>query len=538
MTNIVSRIEESELDLIEDLIYPISCAEILFHNFDDFGRYSETRFGDIRHYQHTMLSFESMVDYDAYVDLKGSERFELRKRVGDILNLGARTLGKTCIGLRLNIILSILNDGDFPCAIYSLDEHRLRGVVDYVKKACDFHPVVREWDVDALFHPIIVFSSRKSGWTLKGVNLTLKGKSPAENWYSLHVKKIFGEEVSYEDKKCYEKRVEAVGEDGAVLCLAGMSNITKHSVIGEQFYDWLKKGKSLNLPQFVSPAWNDQKKQDRIKTYDNSEDSIGYRMYVKGEIVEDAVTELDMNRIEEACYKRNDVIKRFEVTKEKFNYYQNIIIVDRPQNAGRIFLAADVGDNHSEILVFSEVGEKYIYLYNITLYKLIKDEQFEIFKFLIKELQANVMGVDCSEAMGRVLCDDLEKAYSKDNVVRYLGQSKLEVDFQKDEKGNIEYKNGIPAYKEEYMAEWSAYLLKKNMYAGRYVIPFDDKLDKQLTFVVSRFSGNRKETQCALEEDHMFNAWKVLEITIFLKKDFNKTPLMTEEYVRGVTAFI
>ena len=245
-----------------------------------------------------------------------------------------------------------------------------------------------------------------------------------------------------------------------------------------------------------------------------------------------------MTRVEEQCYRRREFIKRFEIDKEKFNYYQNIIVVERPKNSGRIFITADVGDNQTEILIHSEVDDKYKYLYNITLYKLTKDEQLDVFKFLIQELQANVIGVDCGDAMGRVLCDDLEKLYSKENVVRYMGQAKIDVDFEKDEKNNIIFRDGKPVFKKEYMAEWASYLLKVNLHNGRHVIPFDGRLDEQLSNLISRFSGNRKLTQCVLEDDHLFNAWKVLEISIFLKKDFNKTLPMAEENPIGAIGFI
>ena len=132
------------------------------------------------------------------------------------------------------------------------------------------------------------------------------------------------------------------------------------------------------------------------------------------------------------AFDRNE-IKRFEINKDRFNRFEDIIVVDRPKNAERIFIDADVGDNQTEIVVHSEVADKYNYLYRISLYNLIKDEQFEVMDWLIQKLKANVIGLDCGDALGRILADDFEKKYSKDNVVRYAGASKLPVDFEKDE---------------------------------------------------------------------------------------------------------
>ena len=119
-----------------------------------------------------------------------------------------------------------------------------------------------------------------------------------------------------------------------------------------------------------------------------------------------------------------------------------------------------------------------------------------------------------------------------------MGQAKIDVDFEKDEKNKIIFKDGKPVYRKELMSEYAVYLLKKNLYSGRHIIPFDGRLDEQLGSLVSRFVGNSKSTQCTLEDDHLFNAWKVLEIAIFLKKDFNKTLPMAQENPIGAMGFI
>ena len=530
---ILEKITEEERELIEDWFYPISQAELLFHNFDDLGKFSKDKFGEVRNYQIPFLSFENFIDYDAYNTLTEKEKFQLRKGVGDVINVGARKFGKTCITLRLDITLSGINDNGFPTALYSIDDKRLRGVVDYVYKAFKYHPIAKNWDFICKVRPQINFESKKTGWKLQGVNLTLKGKNPGEQWYQIHATKIWGEEVSFETKSVAEKRIEAESELGAVVRLAGMTNFTKHSPIGELFKEWNKKSKAVNLPQYVNRfSWDADEKAEKIKRY-GGEFTVNYKMFVEGEIVDDAISELDMERIEK-CYRRKKEIKRFEINKKRYSNFKNYIIIERPKVAERIFIADDCGKSQSELIVHAEINGKYKYLYNITLYNLIKDEELEVLKYIINKLKANVVALDCGDARGRILADDLEKIYSKDNIVRYAGGSKIEVDIETDENGNTKFdKNGKIIYRQEYMKNWAIERLKSLLYEEKFIIPYDNKLDVQFTLLSSHTNGDRKVYKVLQEDDHLFDAWQVLVIAIWLKIDFNKTPDMGEELSIG-----
>ena len=534
---LLEKITQEELNFMEDWSDPVCLAESLFSNFDDLGEFHEDIFGHIRLYQLPFLSYEPIIDEEVE-GLTEKERFKLRKMVGDVINVGARKYGKTLITLRLDIALSLLHDDKWQCGFYSIDEKRLRGVLDHLKLACEYHPFVKIWNVKCSYKPDIKFFSPKNRWLLQGINLTIKGKNPGEQFYQLHAKKLWGEEVSFETQEIYEKRKEAVSELGAIIRLAGMTDFTKHSPIGQSFSDLENKSKIINLPQYVNPYWDETEKKDRIKAYGGT-DTINYRVFVKGEVVEDGISEFDMERIRKNYHKKNE-IKRFEITKDRFERFGDIIVVERPKNASRIFVSADVGDKVTEILVHSEVDNKYNYLYRISLHNLIKDEQFEVLHWLTEKLQANVIGLDCGDALGRILADDFEKKYSKDNIVRYAGVSKIIVGFEKDAKGNVIIDKGKPKARQEYMSEWSIRRLKVLLYGDRCNLPIDYSFDMQFNAVISTKSGTRRMYKCltANDDDHVFDAWKVFAIAQWLKKDFNQTPKMTQKWATGVSSWV
>lgn len=532
---LLEKITEKEIEFMESWHDPVCMSECLFSNFDDLGEFDLKKFGKIRKYQIPMLSYESIVDDEAYETLNEKEKFQLHKTVGDIINVGARKYGKTLITLRLDMCLSILYEERLQAGFYSIDEKRLRGVLDKIKLACEYHPIVKMWDVKCSYKPEIKFFSPKSRWVCQGVNMTIKGKSPGDQFYQMHAKKLWGEEVSFETKEIYEKRKEAVSELGAVIRLAGMTNFTRHSPIGQAFTALENQSKILNLPQYANPYWDEKERADRLKAY-GGEDTTNFRVFVKGEVVEDGIAEFDMDRVRK-CYYKTKEIKRFEIPKKNFSRFENLIVLERPKNAERIFICADIGDNQTEIGIFSEIGENYNYLYNIALYNLVQDEQEEIFYWIIEKLNANIIALDCGDAFGRNVCDHLEKKYSKNNVVRYMGQSKLNVGFEKNSEGKVLIKKGKPVYRQEYMAEWAVRRLKTLLYGERCHLPIDYQMDIQLNAVVSTRTGARVSFPCLNEDDHKFNMLKVFAIAQWLKKDFNQTPKMKREWGTGVSSW-
>jgi len=364
------------------------------------------------------------------------------------------------------------------------------------------------------------------------------GNSPGSQFVGKHLQKIWLEENSYETEEVFKLRKESVSELGAVLRQSGMTNFTKQMPTGRTFYRLENKKKIINLPQFVNPYWDDKEKEDRMKEYGGSE-SPSYRIFVEGEVIEDGVSEFDIERVQ-ACYNNKSRIKRFELKKENFVNFKSLIIVERPKNSERIFICGDIGDGAggSDIIVMSEVGDKYVYLYNIVLYNYTEDEQEEVFDWLILNLQANIVALDCGDGTGRGLYHRLEKKYPKENLVWYAGNKKVTVGYEKDEKGNVVMVKGAPVCLEEFMSEWSVRRLKTLLYETRCVIPTDTKFDNQINSVISTRSGSRTLYACtSTTGDHLFDAWKVFGIAQWLCKDFNATPNLSQNWSCGVCSW-
>lgn len=540
---LLEKITESEIEFMEAWHTPVCLAECLFADFDNFGRFDPDKFGEIRLSQFPMLSDESLVDFEAtakYHKLNKQETFNLRKNIAEIYNFGARLYGKTLVSLRLDMAISALTEEGLKSAFWSIDQRRIYGVLKYVEQAMKYHPIFKPFRFICKYKDEIKFSSRKNYWELKGINITLDGKSPGKQWYQVHVDKMWGDEVSFETEEVFKKRRDSVGELGAINRQAGMTNFTKHSPAGKAFYDQKNRNKVLNLPRYCNPYWNEEKMEEALKEFGGKE-APNFRIFVGGEVIEDGVSVMDMDRVQE-CYLVKKRIKRFELKKDQFKNFKNLIVVERPKNAERIFITSDVGDGSggSDISIFSEIGDKYNYLYNIILYKYKQKEQEKVFKWLVEKLEANIIGIDCGDALGRNLCDTFEDSYGKEHVVRYGGNYKVRVGFKKDTKGKpIKDKNNNFIFREEFMSVWSMTRLMHLLYENRINIPIDYKLDDQLNSIISTMSGMRKIYACLSETgDHLWSGWRVFSIAQWLKKDFNQTPKMTQKRALGVCSII
>lgn len=515
----IEKITEEEIEFMECWHNSLCMVETLFHDFENLSAFDEEKLGYIRTYQIPMLSHEYIIDEEAH---KGNEKEKrrLRKGAGDVYNFGGRGYGKSLITMKLDIPISALLDDGWWCAFTSIDEKRIRSILDPVKMGFELHPILKDWKFKCTYKPDIKFVSEKSYWRLNGVNMTLQGKDPGGQFFSLHVDKIWGDEMSFETNEVYKKRIDALSEKGAVERLSGMCNFTRHSPAGNVFFDINKRPKLVNLPQFVSPLWDEETKQKKIKEY-QGENSIGYRVFVKGEVVEEGIAVFDSDRIRQ-CYLEKEHIKSFDISKNDFVFYKELLAVFRPKHAETLFLGADIGETApcKLVIVMRTKAGKLRYLYKITLRGMANTEIQEIFEWLIERLGIEFVGIDNGDGTGRAITNYLEKKLNR-KITRYDGSAKIAVDFEYDENGQIQYdKNGNYKYKKEYMSEWSVQLLKNMFYENEIVIPFDPEFDVQFNSVVALRSGQRTVYKCLANEDHLFDGFKVLAITIW-DNEFN-----------------
>ena len=527
------NLSEADIAFLEEWYSPIAFLETMFGDFNNLSVYKKGKFGSVRLYQYPMISDESLIDFDLTAEHHGmneKEKFQLKKNVGDLYCYGARKTGKTLLVHTLDLLKHIITKDESDDIVFSsVDLSHLKRVLDPIKSVLGNHKIAKIFINRAKGAPEFYFEL-KNGVIIHSVNFNLGSTTPGKDWFGYHTFRVLIEEGSLETDEVYQKRKDALSESGAVMRCSGMTDMTPFSPAGKAFYKLQNQKFILNLPQYVSPFWGEKEKEDRIEEY-GGEDAIGYKIFVKGEIIEDGVTALDMKRIRDNCYlldrKGNFTkkIKRIEISKENFHFWRNLVVVQRPENAEKIYISSDIGSKVTELIIHSEVDGNYEYIYNITLYNLTQQEVETIFKHVIKKLRANVIALDCGDGEGKGIFSGFELEFPKDNLVHYDGSMKIKVGYEYNETEDgdkeIRMENGEPVYKRELMADYSVQRLKYLLYNGKCRIPQDFKFDLQFSKVIETVLGGKIKYKCLSSQgDHLFDAWKVFAIAQFIKGEF------------------
>lgn len=510
----IESINEEELEFMEAWYDPICQIESLFPDIDNMKYFSENEFGHIRTGQLPMISYEYCIDDD--FELSEKYNFQMKEGAGSIWAFGGRLFGKTAYVERTDIPISLMLLDGYKCGFSAYDATHIRGVLEEIIPAFDYHPILKIFKPYVTRHPTYNISAI-NGFTLESVNMNVNSKAPGNGFFQKHFRKLWIDEASMETEEVYNKRMDSKSEDGCIIRASGMTNFTKYSPAGKVFYDITKKPWIYNLPQYSNPKWDNKSKEKAIKDY-NGESSISYRIFVKGEVVEEGVSVFDMQRVRENYDDEKD-IKHFEINKENFNYFKFDLVIEKPSNVSCLYVCADIGESAPTEIAIIGLVEKYKYLYNITLYNLTDKQQKEIFEFIADKCNANVIALDTSEGTGRSIARHLEDKYGKEHLVWVSFSEKIPVDFEKDETtGEVVFDSGKPVYREEYIADWSIKRLKDLFYDNKIILPLDYKLDKQLNSVISMQSGNRVIYECFSSDTEILTdqGWKYF-------KDLNKT---------------
>lgn len=517
----IERISEDELEFMECFNDPVCLDECLFSNLNNLTQFDDTM-SEIRLYQYPFLSFESTVDVEG-MSHSLAERMDLKKNLGEMYLYGGRLFGKTCISMILDFINSCLLNENEKCAYASIDQKHITDDLEPVKEVFDNHPICRAWKrrktttKNNIYRFIL-----KNGFTCSSVNFALSSNNPGKDFFGLHYDRLYIDEESMETQEVYDKRKDSQSEQGAVLRIASMTNFTRYSPAGQIFYKIKNKDYIINLPQYVNPTFTVEKEKEKAEEYGGKE-SILYKIFVEGSVIEDGIAAVDMERVKK-CYLEKKEIKRIELTKERYELYTSFLIVERPTNASKIYLCSDIGDGGagSNIIIIAEIEGFLYWIYDIILYKLTDDEQSKIFDYLIQQLNADVIGLDCGDGTGRAIATELEKNVSYlHRIIRYNGNTKVNVGFEKEDSGNVKILNGKPVVKEEFMSEWSVkVLLEQLFYNQKIYVPEDIKFDDQFNSVIATKSGNRMcYASTSKTGDHLWDAFKVFAIAWYLKKD-------------------
>lgn len=527
---LLAKLDEEELLFCEGLHDSVCLSETLFSDVDNLSNFDLDKFAHVRLFQLAMLSYEYIID-----DIPGlspKENFKLLEGAGNLYNFGARRYGKTLITLILDILLSVIHLDGWETIFSSYDAVHIRSILERIIPTVESHPFYKMYNVHVKRSPTYLLRFN-NGFTIHSVNQNMASKNPGGQFFGHHVKKIWMEEASFEIEAVHEKRVDATSEVGCIERLSGMTNFTKYSPSGKIFYDLSKRPWIVNLPQFCNPMWDEKEKKKAEKKY-GGESSVGFRVFVKGEIVEEGVSVFDMERVRKN-YLDDKTIKTFEVSKETFGIFQERIIVEKPANASVVYIVGDVGESApTELAIFAKIKNKYRYIYNITLYNLTAKQQETIVKHIGHRVEANFIGLDCTDGTGRAIQRALaEDPAFKNNLVWVSFNEKIPVDFEKDEKDNVIMKNGKPTYKEEYVAEWSVQHLKELLYSERMEIPIDYKFDTQINSIISMQSGNRIVYKCVAEQDHLFQAFQVFSIVEWNSEFILNTPVQKKSFFKS-----
>lgn len=503
----LKKLNEDEEILFECLHMPRSYCEIMFDNIDNLISFSPDKFCEIRPFQEPMQSFEFSVGEDPEQSEK--ENFLRKKGAGDCYAIGSRNIGKTIVLHVLDILQSAMMCEGSDEALGSFDANHVRKIFSMVTPTLDYHPCYKGLKRSYQQHPTYSLTC-SNGYRLDGINENIANvKKSGDQWFGHHKNKIRYEEYSKTTHAAQAKMKDAQKDIGCILRLSGMSNITKFTPAGEIYDDPTLKDYVMSFPQFMNKNWDPEMRERRLKDY-KSIQSLNWKMFVEAEIIEDGSSALDMSLVRK-CYNEEKEVKVIEITKQTYDYFKMLIdVIDTVPGTTCTYVASDIGDmgSPSEITVFFDDDIKIKYRYNIVLRQLIDEQQYDVFYYLIQKLNVNVTAIDNSEGIGRSIYRRLLKVVPAENLFAYMGQSKITVDFEKDNSGNVRCTpEGKPITKEEFMSEWSIHVLKDICYSNRIDIAFDPKLDEQLSGLVVTRTGNRT-VYASCGGEHILDSFK------------------------------
>ncbi len=531
------KITREELEFMQSWYTPECMSECLFSDVDNLTSFEEDKFTEVRTGQHPLLSHEYILDEDPKLSKK--QNMALKEGAGNITCLASRNWGKTCME-KIDILISLLCIDNAPLIVSSYDSIHVRGVLNPISDSLTFHPIISLFKKRIQKSPAYLITTQ-NGNILDGVNMNVKdGQNAGKQFFQKHAKKMWIEEASKETKDVYLKRIASRHAIGCVERLTGMSDFHQHSISGKNYYESQKKHQSMNVPSYINPDWGELDKKIAVKKY-SGEKTIGFRMYVLGEIVTDKISALDMQRVRANCYPhtRNGfvdetkTVKEFEISKTNFKRFKDVIIVERPISSERMWLSIDVGrgGGQSEIMIFSEVNNRFHYLYNITIYGLLDKAQFEIIEYLIQQLSLNFISIDCGDGTGVAIYSRVEEIFSKKHLTWYDGSKKIIIGYVKDNKGNLVLEKGQPIARELTMSEWSVQHLKYLMYSGKFYFLFSYKLDEQLSSVVQMNTANKVIFSNTKADDHLFDSLRAFSITQWINTGNFEKPIVRKPSV-------
>lgn len=519
----IEKIKKDDLIFFQTMSHPIACGEILFHDLDSLGSWDKEQYGKIRPYQYPMIAYDSLYLEDPKLSKK--ENFEIKNGLAESYNLGGRLTGKSIIAIIEDSLIAIFNKTFTWAIIASYDALHVRSILEKIIHCLDNHAVMKLFNSHSLRSPTYKINIG-NGTLLESVNMNITGKNPGGQFFGKHVDKMWIEEASFLTKEVSNKLFMSQSESGMISRFSGMTTFSKQAPMGKIFFDLRNKSKIVNVPSYVNNSWNDKKESDAIEEFGGRE-SVSYKVQIEGKIVEDSDTVFDIERIRE-CYNDKVEIKSFEITKEKFYKFKDMLFLDRLSNSTQVYLNSDIGEGSAptEMTIIFKIEDKYKYEYNISLLRLSGDEQYDVFAYIIELLGIEIISTDTTSGLGKALMSRLTKKFGETRRFIWVSfNEKIKIDYEKDNKGNIVTdKEGKPEYKYEYITDWSIQRLKHLFYNKKMLCLTDYKLDLQFGGIIATTSGTRTIYGSKVA-NHLFQAMQCFAVAEWMTEFENIKPV-------------
>ncbi len=508
----IKKITNKELIVFQMLRHPKCSTEILFSNLGNLAEFNINEFSEVRKYQLPYHSWDTLYIEDK--NLSNKENYKIQNGLAEKYILGGRLTGKSLLGLIVDCLLALLNKTFRKASVSSADAEKIKKVMEQIFVALEYHPIFKLLNIRVKRNPYQALHPK--GVTLESVNNNISGKNPGGNYHGRHDDKNWEEEASYLTNTVTHEKLMAQAERGCIKHYTGMTTFAKESPMGKIFNKLENRNKIVNVPSFANPTWNEEKDEEAQREF-GGKSSAGYLVQIVGKIIENSESVFDIEEIRKTYLLdkkgMGNPIKSFEVNKNNFFRYKESLILEKPINAEKMLLCADIGEggSPSEYIVLALINGIYRYIYNITTFKITPEQEKELAKYLMELLKVNIFGIDNTSGVGKAIFSYISTFYP-DNIIAVDFNKKIAIDYERDEANEIKYdKDGNPIPKEEMIVDWSIQCLKNIFYGKRIQCLYDTKLDAQFDGVVTLKSG-MKTLYKNKTVNHLFQAFQVFAI--------------------------
>lgn len=514
---------EKELEFLEHYFDPTSLTENLIpENFNAPQTWDEEcECVYLYPYQMAMQNYSYMYAIDPRLNKK--ENFRKKKGAGDCYHIGSRDTGKSFF-LKIDCLLTIIHKIREAC-IASFDFKHLKNVTDPIASFVEAHPFFEIFRLKdsrkktVARSPFVV--TTEHGSLIKAANEKVDSPDPGQAFHSLHYETLYYEEASYMSDEGTKKRVDSGSSIGHIERLSGIPDLRIGSPLTKLLQNPKKKNWIWRLPQYCKESWDNHTRALKVAEYEG-ENSAAYRLNVEAEIIEGAYGFWDIKRLKNKCFRQDRKIKFFEVSKDNFHKFKNMLMVDRLPGSEQVYICSDIGSSASpsEVIILFFDGEKYKYHYNISLFKLTQKEQAEVFYWLYYKLGSAFIALDSTNLDGGGIIDILfDMGIPADHLLKVRFNENIEVDFEKDDNGNVEFdKAGRPVMKKVRTIDWAMQQLELLFYEGLIEVPIDEKFFKEFNGYIVKQTGMKK-VYGSTTTDHLHQSFQCFGICRYFNSE-------------------